>query len=176
MNNDLIQRMTIKDKMQMAEIAEELQSFIKDKGLEEEFVRKTGKGKRLDLTYEDLEEKCGLEPFAGWHAKRIAENQSDLYGKDCQGLRQTGRTTRMLLRAIISASSGKEVVVCVPSREIMKAIKEKLMDLLERSGESFYGDGDSFNVGKGVIVFFTQGSFFSFHNRIVYFDESFNDQ
>lgn len=141
--NDLISKMSTNDKMEIREIAEAFQDFIQREGLESKFQEQTSKGKDHQLTYEELERKCGLEPFVDWHLKRIRENQNvDPYlSVECQGMRQTGRTMQMIVNGLRAALSGKSVSFYFPTTRSAEYAAEKCKTLLKKAEIDFIDRG-----------------------------------
>lgn len=177
---DLIGQMSLERKMSIYEIAEKFQKFLNEEGLAEKFKEKTFLTSSTKLTYEELERRCGLEPFQKWHTARLAENEkTEVYQKECQGLRQSGRSTRILLKAMLAADQGKSVTVYAPSHGMAKKLSMKCEELLEKAGFPMIWNREGKHLtvvsGSGCIFFPSISEIGNFHKSVSYFDESLND-
>lgn len=176
--NDLISRLASQEKMGIDEIAELMQGFIADEKLEEKFYQKTGKGRPFQMTYEEFEAKCGLRPFAEFHAEQIRNNKLSMHPDECQGQRQSGRTTNLLVNAILVALKGGKAVVYSPSLGIARKLVLKCEELLKKAGIAHSGTTGLTNVGIGQIRFATWSQGYpekGYRDDKCFFDNSLND-
>ena len=120
-----------------------------------------------------LEECAGLEPAIKFFKKRFEQNQHDenkILATEAFGMRQTGRTTRMLIRAISRCSEGKNVTIYVKTKRIEQFHFEKLEQILAKVPNLGYKITNGFCfIGSNFIAFQVIG------NTDVCFDESIND-
>ena len=121
---------------------------------------------------DELYEKLGLKPFDEFSTEQRAVNLShpETYRKECDGFRQTGRTTRQLCKAIAAALRGYDVEYLTYNRFSLEFCRDKAAEMLSKLGESYSIAEDDILVGPSTISFKRLGS-----SKKVYFEPAFND-
>lgn len=119
-----------------------------------------------------LEECCNLEPHIVWQKKQMEKNQhiGHPYNIEANGLRQTGRTTNMLLKAISRCSDNHNVTIYVKTEHYRNLMIEKIENILTKVPTLGWKKHNGFIfIGSNYISFQIIG------NSDVLFDESIND-
>lgn len=122
----------------------------------------------MTITVTELEKICELEPAHEFIKRRIEQNiKENLI--ECSGLRQTGRTTRMLLRAIEACSSGKNITIYTFNNRTKDIFLEKIEKILDKVQHIGYKIKDkTIFIGQNQISFKVKES-------NVLFDDSINE-
>jgi|GEM_PF-3762270 len=131
---------------------------------------------------DELYEKMGLIPYDEFSTKQRAINLAhpESYRGECDGFRQTGRTTRQLCKAIANVLSGTDVVYYVSNQISANHHKKKAEEILNKieihnftSPNNdiccFSKDGTSSLMGTKLSFVIEKST------KKVYFDAAFND-
>ena len=122
---------------------------------------------------DDLYLRLGFTPFNKFSIKQRKENlsHSDSFRKECDGFRQTGRTTRQLCKAIAKVLSGADVEYIVNNEFSLNYCRDKTIELLDKLFlVNWSVVQNDVKVGDSTISFKLLSS-----SRVVYFEPSFND-
>lgn len=121
---------------------------------------------------DELYEKLGFVPYAEFSTKNRAVNLShpETLGKEADGLRQTGRTTRQLCKAIVAVLAGMDVEYFVYSDTSLALSKNKVVKILNQLGMNWK------DIKNGVQINDVELEFKQIDTtNKVYFEPSFND-
>lgn len=99
--------------------------------------KKEKKNKMKAYDEEEVYEILGLRPFRTFALSRVLTNFSDTNSVDDSILRQTGRSTRLLIKAIVAANMGHDIEIVFHSWQLSKQAHSKTKEYLSKLNISY---------------------------------------
>ncbi len=107
----------------------------------------------MQITVQQLELINGLQPHKEFFKKQFFKNLSmgEPYDSECNGTRQTGKTTFMILKAISLCSEGQDIRILVKTNREIKMLTDKFDSLLQKTSMGYKIQDRHIRLGSNTI-------------------------